>query len=44
MLSKNIHLDWLNLALYHDFVELGGGEDDMLRWCRDGVCIDLGFR
>ena len=27
-----------------DFVELGGGVDDMPRWCRDGVCVELGFR
>ena len=26
------------------FVELGGGVDDMPRWCRDGVCVELGFR
>ena len=26
------------------FVELGGGVDDMRRWCRDGVCVELGFR
>ena len=25
-------------------VELGGGEDDMPRWCCDGVCVELSFR
>ena len=30
--------------LDRNFVELDGGVDDVPRWCRDGVCVELGFR
>ena len=26
------------------FVELGGGVDDALVWCRDGAYVEFGFR
>ena len=26
------------------FMELGGGVDDVSRWCRDGAYVEFGFR
>ena len=30
--------------IYKYFVELGGGVDDVLIWCREGAYVEFGFR